>query len=171
MMTDRGERRPGGRVVLLIGVISLMSTMSGSAEDWAQWRGADRLAVWQETGIVEELPDQLKVGWRTPLRSGYAGPAVAGGRVFVTDWFEDPESRTIDGTERALALDEQTGEVLWTHEWQTSYRMMMASYAIGPRATPTVDGDRVYVVGDRSAVLPERRDGAGHLGEGLRRRL
>ena len=53
----------------------------------------------------------------------------------------------MDGTERVLALDEQTGEVLWTHEWPTSYRMLMASYAVGPRATPTVDGDRVYVVG------------------------
>ena len=118
-----------------------------AAEDWPQWRGADRLAVWHETGIVEELPDELQVAWRTPLRSGYSGPAVADGRIFITDWMEDPDSRTLDGTERALALDEETGEVLWTHEWQTSYRMLSIAYAIGPRATPTVDGDRVYVVG------------------------
>ena len=118
-----------------------------AAEDWPQWRGADRLAVWHETGIVEELPDALQVAWRTPLRSGYSGPAVADGRIFITDWMEDPDSRTLDGTERALALDEETGEVLWTHEWQTSYRMLSVAYAIGPRATPTVDGDRVYVVG------------------------
>ena len=78
---------------------------------------------------------------------GVLGPAVADGRIFITDWMEDPESRTLDGTERALALDEQTGEVLWTHEWQTSYRMLSVAYAVGPRATPTVDGDRVYIVG------------------------
>ena len=118
-----------------------------SADDWPQWRGPERLAVWQETGIVDELPDELKVAWRTPLRAGYSGPAVADGRVFITDWAEDPDSRTLDGTERALALDEQTGEVLWTHAWQTSYRMLSVAYAVGPRATPTVDGDRVYVVG------------------------
>ncbi len=118
-----------------------------SADDWPQWRGPERLAVWQETGIVDELPEQLQVAWRTPLRAGYSGPAVADGRVFITDWAEDPDSRTLDGTERALALDEATGEVLWTHAWQTSYRMLSVAYAVGPRATPTVDGDRVYVVG------------------------
>ncbi len=118
-----------------------------SADDWPQWRGPERLAVWQEAGIVDELPEQLKVAWSTPLRAGYSGPAVADGRVFITDWAEDPDSRTLDGTERALALDEQTGEVLWTHEWRTSYRMLSVAYAVGPRATPTVDGDRVYVVG------------------------
>ncbi len=115
--------------------------------DWPQWRGVDRIGHWNETGIVETLPAELLMNWRVPINSGYAGPSVAAGRVFVTDWAEHPESRTIDGTERVLALDEQTGEVLWTHEWQTSYRMLMASYAIGPRATPTVDGDRVYVLG------------------------
>jgi len=117
------------------------------ANDWPQWRGADRLAVWDETGIVERLPDELKVVWRTPIGGGYSGPVVADGRVFVSDWAEDPESRTLDGTERAIALDEQTGEVLWTYEWQTSYRMFQVVYAIGPRATPTVDGDRVYFLG------------------------
>ena len=48
----------------------------------------------------------------------------------------------MDGTERAIALDEQTGEVLWTREWPTTYRMLMGSYAIGPRATPTVGTDQ-----------------------------
>ena len=123
------------------------------ADDWEQWRGADRLGVWTETGIVDRLPDQLKVAWRAPINSGYSGPAVADGRVFVTDWEEDPQSRTMDGTERALALDEQTGEVIWTHEWPTTYRMLQASYATGPRATPTADGDRVYVVGATGMLL------------------
>ena len=72
---------------------------------------------------------------------------MADGRVFVLDWQEDAQSRTLDGTERVVALDEVTGAVLWTHEWHTSYRMLMASYAVGPRATPTVDANRVYVVG------------------------
>ena len=49
------------------------------ADDWPQWRGPDRLAVWHETGIVETLPDELKVAWRTPIGSGYSGPAVADG--------------------------------------------------------------------------------------------
>ena len=131
---------------LAVATVTLLATPL-LANDWPEWRGAGRHGVWNETGIVEGVPETLNVKWRVPISSGYSGPAVADGRVFITDWVEDPESRTMDGTERAMALDEETGEVLWTREWPTSYRMLMASYAIGPRATPTVDGDRVYVVG------------------------
>ena len=135
-----------GRLVAVCVCVTLSVGVRLSADDWHQWRGIDGLGIWTETGVVDKLPDRLKLTWRVPINSGYSGPAVAAGRVFVTDWAEDPQSRTLDGTERILALDEETGEVLWTHEWPTSYRMLQASYAIGPRATPTVDGDRVYVV-------------------------
>ena len=139
--------------VALVAAGVVFGATHAQADDWPQWRGTDRLAVWSETGIVDRFPDSgLKVTWRTPVRSGFAGPAVADGRVFVLDWREDPESRTLDGTERLVALDEETGAVLWTHEWATSYRMLQASYAIGPRATPTVDGDRVYAVGASGAL-------------------
>ena len=140
-------RFPVSRCSLAMMMVGFVLTGPAGAEDWPQWRGPDRLAVWDERRVVEDLPEELKVGWRVPIRSGFSGPAVADGRVFITDWQEDPESHTMDGTERVLALDEQTGEVLWTHEWPTSYRMLQGSYATGPRATPTVDGDRVYVVG------------------------
>ena len=152
MMTTVHSRRLtwGTALALLMG----LGVVTVGADDWEQWRGAERLGVWHEGGILESFPDDgLSVRWRTPLRSGYAGPAVSAGRVFVVDWLEDPESRTLDGTERAVALDEASGVVLWTHEWQTSYRMLMASYAVGPRATPTVDGDRVYVVGATGRLL------------------
>ena len=124
------------------------------ADDWPQWRGAGRFGVWHETGIIDEFPESgLKVTWRVPINSGFSGPVVADGRVYVSDWQEDPESRTMDGAERLLVLGEETGEVLWTREWPTTYRMLMASYAVGPRATPTVDGDRVYVVGASGMLL------------------
>ena len=143
------------RVLLLVLIMAafVRGIPSVHAEDWPQWRGAGRLGMWNETRIIDEFPDEgLKVVWRAPIRSGFAGPAVSEGRVFVLDWQEDPQSRTLDGIERLVALDEETGSVLWTHEWATSYRMLQGSYAIGPRATPTVDGDRVYVVG-ASGVL------------------
>ena len=132
---------------LALAVCVLLMAAPLVANDWPEWRGAGRAGVWSETGIVDELPAELDVTWRVPVNSGFSGPAVVDGRVFITDWAEDPDSRTMDGTERAIALDEETGEVLWVREWPTSYRMLMISYAIGPRATPTVDGDRVYVVG------------------------
>ena len=113
------------------------------AEDWPEVAGKGRLGVWSENGILEKFPsDGLKVLWRTPTRGGYAGPAVADGRVFLTDYVETQKPR---GTERAIALDEKTGKTLWVQEWTADYRGI--SWPTGPRATPTVDGDRVYVVG------------------------
>jgi outer membrane protein assembly factor BamB len=124
-------------------VFAAALTVGVRADDWPEIRGKGRLGVWNETGILEKFPESgLKVLWRTPLNAGFAGPAVAGGRVFVMDFIETQRLR---GTERALALDEKTGKVLWTHEWPVEYRGM--SYAQGPRATPTVDGSRVYFAG------------------------
>ena len=116
-----------------VAVAALVLTTHLDAQEWPQWRGAERRAHWQETGIVQRFPEEaLSVTWRVPIRSGYAGPAVAGGRVFVLDWEQDATSRTLDGTERLIVLDETTGTVAWSYEWQTSYRSLMGSYAIGP---------------------------------------
>lgn len=119
------------------------------AEDWPEWRGKGRAGVWDETGIVDRFPAQgLRATWRVPVRAGFAGPAVSGGRVFVTD-FQKGEGSS--GIERLLCLDEATGRILWTREWTADYRGI--SYAYGPRATPTVDGDRVFVVGASGILL------------------
>ena len=88
-----------------------------------------------------------------PIRAGFAGPVVAGGQVFVLDYQEDPGSRTMDGAERLLCLDEETGELLWAQEWPATYRNIHITFATGPRATPSVDGNRVYVVGAAGMIL------------------
>ena len=108
-------------------------------EDWPEWRGQGRGGVWTESGILEKFPSAgIKALWRTPVRAGFAGPAVSAGRVYLTDFERTSGNK---GTERALALDEKTGKVLWTREWPANYQGV--SYGIGPRATPTIDGDRV----------------------------
>ena len=140
------------------------------AEDWPEWRGKGRAGVWNESGVIDTFPSAgLPVRWRTPIHAGYAGPAVAGGRVFVTDSRRIKANQAI---ERAVAIDEQSGRILWTHEWETDYSGLQLVYAIGPRATPTVDDDRVYVLGaigsSRRARCEER---PGAVGKGLRRRL
>ena len=127
-----------------LGVAVAWATASLGAQDWPEWRGAGRFGVWTETGILETFPEEgLTVRWRVPINAGYAGPAVAGGRVFVTD---SVRGTLNDATERALALDEETGRSLWTHEWETDYRGLEPVFALGPRATPTVDGETVYVL-------------------------
>lgn len=125
-----------------------------TADDWPQWRGPSRDGVWRESGIVERLPAELTFRWRTPIGSGFAGPAVADGKVFVFDRLlpaeaGEPENRwnlndPVHGDERILCLDAATGRVLWSRQYACRYRI---SYPTGPRATPAIDGDRLYCVG------------------------
>ena len=139
---------PGGTAGLLAQSGRGAATSRG-VEDWPEVGGKGRLNVWNETGILETFPqDGLKVLWRTPVRSGYTGPAVSNGRVFLLDW---QVTKQPFGTERALAFDEKTGKMLWAQEWQADYRGI--SWPNGPRATPTVDGDRVYVAGADGKLL------------------
>ena len=113
------------------------------ADDWPQWGGPQRDLVWREKGIVRTLPpgDRLPRVWSTPLGEGYSGPAVAEGRVFITDLVD---RKNKSATERALGLDAATGKVLWTYAYPVEYGI---AYPAGPRATPVVDGDFVYVAG------------------------
>ena len=126
------------------------------AEDWPQWRGADRRGVWTETGIVETFPQAgLQVDWRVPVHEGYAGPAVAEGRVFVVD---ARHVGAYDVVERIVCIDELSGDVLWEHEWEANYTGLSSTWATGPRATPTVDGDRVYALGATGMLRALRVD-------------
>jgi len=114
------------------------------AEDWPQWGGPQRDIVWRESGVVETLPavdpatGMLPRVWSAKIGAGYAGPAVADGRVFVTDRLAD------ENLERTLCFNADTGEELWKYEYKAPYSI---SYPLGPRATPTVDGNHVYVLG------------------------
>jgi outer membrane protein assembly factor BamB len=141
-------------------IVSLFS-QAVHADDWPQWLGPKRDGVWRETGILDKFPPEgPKVRWRTPVGMGYSGPAVAAGRVYVTDRLltmgaKNPDSpfddkHTIQGNERILCLDEKTGEVLWTHAYDCPYRV---SYAAGPRATPVVHDGKVYTLGTMGDLL------------------
>ncbi|MBW3609027.1 MAG: PQQ-binding-like beta-propeller repeat protein, partial [Actinobacteria bacterium] len=132
----------------------------GRADDWPQWLGPKRDGIWREEGLLRTFPEEgLKVRWRAPVAAGYAGPAVAGGRVYLMDRVPGPDANrpadpfqrvTLPGVERVLCLDERDGTVLWKHEYDCDYGI---SYAAGPRATPTVDGDRVYALGREGELV------------------
>lgn len=113
------------------------------ADDWPQWGGPQRDAVWRETGIVKKLPtaDLLPRMWSTPIKEGYSGPAVANGRVYITD-FEVLQARR--GNERVLCLDASNGKLIWQHSYPAELRI---SYPAGPRATPVIDDGLVYTIG------------------------
>jgi len=129
------------------------------ADDWPQWLGPQRDSIWRETGILDKFPDGgLKVKWRVPIAGGYAGPAVAEGRVFVTDYVRGEGKNTnsptgrdrLTGKERVLCFDAAEGKPLWKHEYECPYNI---SYSCGPRCTPTVHGGRVYALGAEGNLL------------------
>jgi outer membrane protein assembly factor BamB len=127
-------------------VTALVTTFGATArgDDWPQWGGPQRDGVWRESGIVDKLPavdsqtGKLPRMWTAKIGSGYAGPAVANGRVFVADRIGE------QNIERVLCFDADLGKELWKHEYEARYTI---SYPLGPRATPTVDGNRVYTLG------------------------
>jgi len=115
---------------------------SGFADEWPQWGGPQRDLTWRETGISTALPSGLLPRvWSTPIGEGYSGPAVAGGRVYITDRIHGEGT---DGVERVLCLDAEVGSVIWRHEYECEYAVQ---YPAGPRATPVVDDGRVYTLG------------------------
>lgn len=162
-MTERKEMTMALKVVArgwtglkwgMLGLGFLAMELNGRADDWPQWLGPRRDAVWREAGIIEKFPaGGPVVKWRTPIGGGYSGPAVSGGRVFVTDRRlaagaknpADPFARgSIPGSERVLCLDERTGKIIWDYEYDCPYTV---SYPAGPRATPLVDEGRVFTLG------------------------
>ena len=138
----------------IVGIILFAThSLASHADDWPGWMGERRDGVYLETGIVNEIPSKgLSIKWRQKIGPGYAGPALAGGRVFLFDYqpkdgklFNDPGKRAdLKGRERLVVFDANTGTQLWEHSYDCPYSI---SYPAGPRCTPTVSGEHVYLLG------------------------
>jgi outer membrane protein assembly factor BamB len=135
------------------------------ADDWPQWMGPKRDGVWRETGIIKSFPSTgPKVRWRAKIGGGYAGPAVVGNRVYVTDkqlpaGATDPSNPFNRGrqqaTERVLCLDDANGTIIWKHEYVCPYTV---SYPAGPRTTPVVSDGRVFTLGSEGHLFCLKSD-------------
>lgn len=146
--------------MLLVGMVaSVMAARTSSADDWPQWLGPNGDSVWREKGIVTAFPPEgLKVKWRAPVGLGYAGPAVAGGRVYLFDYVKrsgdltnNPGLRNkLEGSERIVCLAAESGDLIWEHRYDRAYRV---SYSRGPRCTPTVVSGKVYTLGTEGTLL------------------
>lgn len=129
------------------------------ADDWPQWNGPSRDGVLHESNIINTVPTSgLTQLWSQPVALGYSGPAVADGRVFLTDYVRksgrianNPGSRDkLTGTERVHCFDAASGDLLWKHEYDRPYAV---SYGSGPRATPTCHDGLVYTLGAEGNLI------------------
>ncbi|MEM7144665.1 MAG: PQQ-binding-like beta-propeller repeat protein [Verrucomicrobiota bacterium] len=113
---------------------------AADTNDWPEYRGPGGTGIWNQENVVEKFPEpELTPKWRAPIGAGYSGPTVAGTRVFVMDRPEDKEE------ERVLCFDRETGKELWAHTYPCTYEEV--GYALGPRASVTIDNDRAYAIG------------------------
>ncbi|MGL6097004.1 MAG: PQQ-binding-like beta-propeller repeat protein [Fimbriiglobus sp.] len=143
---------------ILLTLAAVFAATPAPAADWPHWMGPTRDNVWREAGILDKFPaGGPKVLWRVPLAGGYAGPAVANGRVFAADFVTGTVlndgnfgRKPSPGQESFKAFDAATGKELWKHSFPVTYAI---SYPAGPRCTPTVDGDKVYFLGAEGHLL------------------
>src|SRR5579863_1379637 len=111
------------------------------AADWPQFRGPDRTGMSHDTGLLKTWPAEgPKLLWKaTELGEGYTSPSVAKGRIFGMGLRGDDET--------VWALDARTGKEVWHTRIAPGAHLDGQQGGNGPRATPTVDGDRIYTMG------------------------
>ncbi len=126
----------------------LAAAPASSAADWPQWRGPNRDGKSPETGLLHALPEGgPKLAWKREsldeIGTGYGSPAVVGGRLYLIGG----STAKVGAEESVHCLDAATGEPVWTAKLKTSPGKFLDGWGGGPRSTPTVAGDRLYVLG------------------------
>ncbi len=113
----------------------------GLADDWPQWQGPNRNAISGEQGLLQQWPaDGPTLAWRVDgLGGGDSAPAVTGGKLFGMS--------NRDGQEIVWAIAESDGHELWSTSLGEAVHQDMHQSKEGPGCTPSVDGDRLYVLG------------------------
>ena len=109
-----------------------------STADYPQFLGPHRNGV--VTGIKLNLDWDIhppKLVWRQPIGAGWSGFAVVGNSAITQEQEGD--------WEKVVCYELQTGAVKWSHKDSARYDAPPAG--LGPRATPTISGNRVYTLG------------------------
>jgi outer membrane protein assembly factor BamB len=129
--------RPLVILALLLAAVPVARTQSPVSSDWPQWRGPDRSGLSPETGLLQTWPKGgPAVVWAaSDLGAGYGSVSVAGDRVFVQG-MRNRQSVV-------MSLSRADGRVVWTRPLGASGNNDRGP---GPRSTPTIDGDRLYVL-------------------------
>src|SRR5262245_64626070 len=107
--------------------------------DWPQWQGPDRTGLSKETGLLQQWPRSGPPAvWSiSGLGAGYGSVAVKGDRIYVQALHAAERSSTV------ASLNQADGKVVWR---RSIGRSGYNDRGPGPRGTPTIDGDQLYVL-------------------------
>jgi outer membrane protein assembly factor BamB len=123
-----------------------------SGDDWPQFLGPTGDSRARETGILTDWSKGLKILWHKELGQSYGMPAISRGRLFQFDGM--PERA------RLSCMESETGRELWHFSYASDYGDLYG-YENGPRCSPVVDDDRVYIFGaDGMLHCLDVRDGS-----------
>ncbi len=109
-----------------------------ASADWPNFLGLNRDATAAQTELHTEwnaMPPQLV--WQRNCGEGLSAPSIKEGKLVFTHRIEDRE--------QVVCLDSQSGKTVWVGESSATY-VDPLGYSNGPRSTPTIDEDCVYVV-------------------------
>ena len=125
-----------------VGFAVLTGSFTLFADDWPQWRGPHRDGISRETGLLKEWPSGgPKLLWQVQeAGGGYSTPSVVGERLYVMG-SEGMENEFV------RALSTQDGKPVWTSRVGKVGPNDPGMNYPGSRATPTVDGSALYVLG------------------------
>jgi len=120
-------------------VILFLATAVATENDWPQWHGPDRTNFSPETGLMKEWPSQgLPEAWSIMgIGTGYGSVSISGDNVFVQG---SENNKSV-----VYCLNRADGKTLWTTSLGPAGSNDKGN---GPRATPTVDGNRIYVLSE-----------------------
>src|SRR2546430_14111191 len=117
------------------GLLFTALCFGASAGDWPQWRGPNRDGhIATDEHFPEKLPAVLSPVWQKQIGGGLSSPIVRGNQLVYLD--------AQNGKEVAHLLDPKTGKEVWHTEYAEEFG---DEWGTGPRSTPLIDEDRVYV--------------------------
>jgi outer membrane protein assembly factor BamB len=131
-------------------VVAALAVNTAARADWPQFLGPDRTGVSKETGLLATWPEGgPKEVWRVPGGVGMSGFAVSGGRLVTLV--------QNDGQQWLVCHESNTGKPIWKTPLAPEYKNAQGD---GPRATPTIIGDRVLAfTGEGLLVAANMSDG------------
>jgi outer membrane protein assembly factor BamB len=143
-----GRSTQGRRFLAILACVAAFvaraDVQSQPGGEWPQWRGPDRTGVSKETGLLSQWPagGPAAVWTASNLGAGYGSVAVAADRIFVQG--------TRGGRSIVVTLNRADGREIWS---KALGPMGDNDRGPGPRGTPTVDGDRLYVLSENGDLI------------------
>lgn len=116
---------------------------AGFAGDWPNFRGPQHDGISTETGIRTTFDGDIPELWSRNVGSAFSSFAVVGDRVFT--------GGTASGMQTLVCLKADNGSEIWSVDIEPAYREPQGGD--GPRATPTVDGGKVYMLGAKGKLI------------------